>query len=119
MASSIHALCPSPETRVAFLCSPTGYVAFQSHPTLPALTRTLLFEYDARFNVLPVVGRTSESRAAGTGPGVQEGGFVKYDLHDPMRFPKELEGTVDVAVVDVPYLNEVSAQPFSLLVIAP
>ncbi|KAL7415529.1 putative N6-adenine methyltransferase-domain-containing protein [Mrakia frigida] len=100
LAKSIRSLCPTPQTRVAFLCSPTGYVAFQSLNPLP---RTLLFEYDARFDVLPVVGR---DRRISTGPSKEEGGFVKYDLHEPEKWDKQLEGTVDIAVVDVPYLNE-------------
>ena len=32
---------------------------------------------------------------------------MKYDLHEPEKWDKQLEGTVDFAVVDVPYLNEV------------
>jgi hypothetical protein len=48
----------------------------------------LLFEYDERFGALPVVGRTSKP----SGPGeksrlLEEGGFVKYDLYEPERFP--------------------------------
>lgn len=32
---------------------------------------------------------------------------MKYDLHEPGKWDRQLEGTVDIAVVDVPYLNEV------------
>lgn len=77
--------------RLAFLASPTAYVAFQHlHPQ----SNTLLLEYDARFDVLP------------------GSGFVKWDLFDPDRLPESARGTVELAVVDPPYLNEV--RPLSL-----
>ncbi|CDZ96375.1 Uncharacterized conserved protein [Phaffia rhodozyma] len=110
LASSLHALC-TPSTRVAFLSSPTGYVAFQSQPS--PLKRTLLFEYDDRFEILPVVGRTrkerrerKESGRDTQGIGKDEGGFVKYDLYEPLKWGEGLRGTVDLAVIDPPYLNE-------------
>jgi hypothetical protein len=95
-ARSIRSIC-TPSTRVAFVCSPTCYVAFQGLPQ--PLSRTLLFEYDDRFAVLPVT----------TGNGEERRGFIQYDLYEPERIPKDLEGSVDVVVVDPPYLNEVSS----------
>jgi hypothetical protein len=142
LARSINALFSpsSPPPRIAFLSSPTAYVALQSLPN-PS-TRTLLFEYDERFDVLPVAGPRRRTLIGGGASdiGKNEGGFVKYDLYEPESFPKELRGTVgtycvtplspvactfarqtptiltwpdpcryvDLAVIDPPYLNEVS-----------
>lgn len=109
LAASLKAIC-EPTTRVAFLSSPTGYVAFQSQPS--PLKRTLLFEYDDRFQILPVVGRTKGERRAGKEReeiGVEEGGFVHYDLYEPEKWSAGLRGTVNLAVIDPPYLNEVSS----------
>lgn len=83
LASSLSLLSSS---RTAFLASPTAYVAFQHLNPQP---NALLLEYDARFDVLP--GK----------------GFIKWDLFDPERLPESLKGTVELAVVDPPYLNEV------------
>lgn len=48
-----------------------------------------LFEYDKRFELF----------AADK--------FVHYDLEEPLKFPEELRGTVDIAIADPPFLNEV------------
>jgi len=98
LARSLFSLCDAPTTRVAFLCSPTAFVAFQHENPLE---RTLLFEYDDRFEVL-----------AGNK-------FVRYDLNEPDAVPEKYKGTVDLAVVDPPYLrtatNENIAKTLSLL----
>ena len=46
-------------------------------------------EYDRRFEL--VAGRR----------------FIRYDLDEPDAFPEELRGSLEVAVVDPPFLNEV------------
>lgn len=48
-----------------------------------------LLEYDRRFEL--VAGRR----------------FIRYDLDEPDAFPEELRGSLEVAVVDPPFLNEV------------
>jgi EEF1A lysine methyltransferase 1 len=85
LAKSIHSIC-TPTTNVAFVCCPTAYVASQY---LYGRTNDYLFEVDTRFEALS---------AGGT--------FIKYDLNEPDLFPKNLSGTMDIAVVDPPYLNE-------------
>lgn len=123
LARALRDLCPSTSTRVAFISSPTAYVAFQSlssssfaHPSEVALERTVLFEYDDRFAALPVTGRTPPSEDAEPGPveprNAERGGFQKYDLYDPENFDERLRGTVDIAVIDPPYLNEVRLPAF-------
>ena len=69
------------------MCCPTGFVAFQHEN--PGMRKTRLLEFDNRFAL--VAGRA----------------FVKYDLDEPDIFPEELRGTVDIAILDPPFLNEV------------
>lgn len=33
--------------------------------------------------------------------------FVHYNLEEPEQYPDELRGTVDIAIADPPFLNEV------------
>lgn len=75
---------------MAYLCCPTGFVAFQH--TNP-LRETRLLEFDRRFALL--AGKH----------------FVHYDLDEPDKLPAELLGSVDIAVVDPPFLNEVLLAP--------
>ncbi|KAE9397256.1 hypothetical protein BT96DRAFT_966267 [Gymnopus androsaceus JB14] len=86
LAESIYQICPDSSTNVAFLCCPTGFVAFQ-HLYGPRNT-TRLLEFDQRFSVLA--------------PEL----FVPYDINEPDDFPDSLKCSVDIAVVDPPYLNE-------------
>jgi hypothetical protein len=65
-----------PDTKIAFLCSPTAYVAFQHHKHLEG---AYCFEYDQRFE--------SAFRQ----------NFVHYDLHQPEKLPESLLGVVDIA----------------------
>ncbi|KAL8292740.1 hypothetical protein RQP46_001352 [Phenoliferia psychrophenolica] len=75
--------------KVAFLCCPTGFVAFQhAYPELRNSTR--LLEFDQRFALM--AGRS----------------FVRYDLDEPDVFPEELRGSVEIAVLDPPFLNEIT-----------
>ena len=37
--------------------------------------------------------------------------YVYYDLDEPDVFPESLKGTVDLAVIDPPFLNEESYIP--------
>lgn len=85
LAKFVRDLC-SEESRVAFVCSPTAFVAFQH--TNP-LKHTKLLEFDRRFSIL--AGRS----------------FVPYDIDEPENVPETLIGKVDLAVVDPPFLNEV------------
>ncbi|SCV69627.1 BQ2448_2647 [Microbotryum intermedium] len=87
LAQYIRSLCPSTSTRVAFLCCPTGYVGFQHTNPLP---RTLLLEYDQRFELL------------------DPDQFVHYDIDEPEDVPQDIRGTVDIAICDPPFLNEVT-----------
>ncbi|BGP19633.1 hypothetical protein JCM10213_000090 [Rhodosporidiobolus nylandii] len=87
----VYSWC-TPQTRVAFLSCPTSYVAFQHQNPLKD---AWLFEYDARFRLF-----------AGDK-------FVHYDLEEPDKFPEELKGTVDIAIADPPFLNEVTNRYFS------
>jgi hypothetical protein len=88
LARFIRSLCPESTTRVAFLCCPTGYVGFQHTNPLP---ETKLLEYDRRFGLF--AGKN----------------FVPYDIDEPEELPAELKGTVELAVCDPPFLNEVSS----------
>ncbi|KAF9074026.1 putative N6-adenine methyltransferase-domain-containing protein, partial [Rhodocollybia butyracea] len=84
LVESVYSLCDS-STNVAFICCPTGFVASQ-HPYPKKNTR--LLEFDQRFSALA------------------PGQFVPYDLNEPDIFPSSLKNSVDIAVVDPPYLNE-------------
>lgn len=86
LAKAIYSLC-NPSSTVAFVCCPTAFVAFQ-HAT--PLQSARLLEYDRRFAVL------SPKQ------------YVSYDLEEPDNFPEALRGAVDIAIVDPPFLNEVS-----------
>lgn len=70
------------ESKVVFISSPTAYVAYAHLFPSP---NNYLFEFDERF--------TSLSK-----------NYVHYDLFNP-AYPKELEGQVDLVVVDPPFLN--------------
>ncbi|EPQ27711.1 uncharacterized protein PFL1_04849 [Pseudozyma flocculosa PF-1] len=75
---------------IAFLCSPTAYVGYHhfiSPSSSKMTTTTKLLEYDTRFELLA------------------PGDFVKYDLHDPLNLPSDLEANVDLCIVDPPFLN--------------
>lgn len=88
LSTFVYSHLPSPAAKVAFICCPTGFVAFQhAYPERREATR--LMEFDRRFALL--AGR----------------GFVGYDLDEPQVFPDELKGSVEVAVVDPPFMNEV------------
>ncbi|GAA6063515.1 hypothetical protein JCM10212_004728 [Sporobolomyces blumeae] len=80
-----------PTSRIAFLCCPTSYVAFQNQTPLPDVW---LLEYDGRFGLL----------------GDK---FVHYDLEEPEKIPKNLWGTVDIAIADPPFLNEITNKHLS------
>ncbi|CAA7267726.1 unnamed protein product [Cyclocybe aegerita] len=86
LADCLHSLC-TPTTKIAFVCCPTGFVAFQHKKKLEGAR---LLEFDQRFAVL------SPSQ------------FVPYDLNEPDVFPEVLKESFDLVVVDPPYLNEVT-----------
>uniref|UniRef100_A0A0W0GCP7 Uncharacterized protein n=1 Tax=Moniliophthora roreri TaxID=221103 RepID=A0A0W0GCP7_MONRR len=86
LAQSIRSIT-RPSDNIAFLCCPTAFVAFQ-HEYSSKNAR--LLEFDKRFSVL------DPKR------------FIPYDLDEPDDFHESLRGTVDVAVVDPPFLNEVT-----------
>ena len=69
------------------MCCPTVFVAFQH---MKRLDNAMLLEYDQRFAVL------SPKQ------------FIAYDLDEPDIFPESLKGSVELAVVDPPFLNEVN-----------
>ncbi|GAA5953445.1 hypothetical protein JCM21900_005666 [Sporobolomyces salmonicolor] len=87
----IHSFA-TPSTRIAFLCCPTSYVAFQHQNPLPDVW---LLEYDGRFGL---VGQEK---------------FVHYDLEEPDKIPQSLRGTVDIAIADPPFLNEITNRHLS------
>jgi len=82
-ARILHTLC-TPTTSVAFLCCPTAFVAFQ-HTRF--LRNARLLEVDGRFGVL-----TRQ--------------YVPYDMEEPTALPAYLTQSVDLAIVDPPFLNE-------------
>ena len=86
LAETLHSLCDS-TTKVVFMCCPTAFVAFQHKKRLD---NAMLLEYDQRFAVL------SPKQ------------FVPYDLDEPDIFPESLKGSIEIAVVDPPFLNEVN-----------
>ncbi|KAJ7072622.1 putative N6-adenine methyltransferase-domain-containing protein [Mycena amicta] len=83
-AALLHKLC-DPDTSIAFLCCPTAFVAFQH---LRPLKGAKLLEVDGRFGVLAPKH------------------FIHYDLEEPLALPDHLTNSVDIAVVDPPFLNE-------------
>ncbi|KAF7971350.1 hypothetical protein HWV62_21370 [Athelia sp. TMB] len=91
LAEAVHAIVPAPTegSNIAYICCPTGYIAFQNmHPS----ATTLLLEYDQRFAIA----------AASSGGGH----FVHYDLEED-KIPDAIKGTVELAILDPPFLNEV------------
>jgi len=86
LAETLHSLCDS-TTKVVFMCCPTAFVAFQHKKRLD---NAMLLEFDQRFAVL------SPKQ------------FIPYDLDEPDIFPESLKGSVELAVVDPPFLNEVT-----------
>ncbi|KAJ7582711.1 putative N6-adenine methyltransferase-domain-containing protein, partial [Mycena floridula] len=84
-AAGLQKLC-SPSSTVAFLCCPTTFVAFQNGNT--EKIQTYLLEVDRRFEVLAPKQ------------------YVYYDLDEPDNFPDFLKGSIDLAVVDPPFLND-------------
>lgn len=93
LAETLHSLCDS-TTKIAFMCCPTAFVAFQH---MKRLENALLLEFDQRFAVL------SPKQ------------FIPYDLDEPDIFPESLKGSVEFAVVDPPFLNEVKPIPHFFL----
>ncbi|GAA6025822.1 hypothetical protein JCM8202_006254 [Rhodotorula sphaerocarpa] len=87
----LYSLC-TPSTRIAFLSCPTAYIGFQHENPLPD---AWLWEYDTRFKL--VAGEK----------------FVHYNLEEPEQYPEELRGTVDIAIADPPFLNEVTNRYFA------
>ncbi|KAJ6620152.1 putative N6-adenine methyltransferase-domain-containing protein [Mycena sp. CBHHK59/15] len=83
-ARILHTLC-TPATKIAFLCCPTAFVAFQH---IRPLKNARLLEIDGRFAVL------------------SPGHYVPYDMEDPTALPAYLNESVDIAVLDPPFLNE-------------
>ncbi|KAL1747337.1 putative N6-adenine methyltransferase-domain-containing protein [Schizophyllum fasciatum] len=85
LARGVAALARGQDATVAFVCCPTAYVGFQHAYAHPGAR---LLEVDPRFELL--------ARAQ----------FVRFDLFVPQKLPAAMRGTVDVAVVDPPFLNE-------------
>ncbi|KAF9051102.1 hypothetical protein BDZ89DRAFT_939893, partial [Hymenopellis radicata] len=88
LAKCVRALCDDSST-VAFISCPTAFVAFQH---INPLTGARLLEVDQRFAVLAPKH------------------YIHYDLDEPDVYPPSLKGAVDVAVVDPPFLNEITNQ---------
>ncbi|KAK7468307.1 Protein-lysine N-methyltransferase efm5 [Stygiomarasmius scandens] len=86
LAESIHSLC-EPNSTIAFLCCPTAFVAFQHEYSYK---NAYLLEFDQRFSVLA--------------PKL----YIPYDLDEPDVFPDSLREKVDLAIVDPPFLNEIT-----------
>lgn len=85
MSELLHSMCTA-ETKIAFMCSPTAFVAFQH---MKQLRGAYLFEFDRRFGILAPKQ------------------YVPYDLDSPDDFPPRFKGYFDVVVADPPFLNEV------------
>jgi hypothetical protein len=90
LARMIEASLPqlaSSKPTIAFMCSPTAFVALLSTCTdIANRCNPVLMEYDGRFAALP-------------------GRFVNYDLDEPDQVPEDLVRSVDLAVIDPPFLN--------------
>ncbi|KAJ7088215.1 putative N6-adenine methyltransferase-domain-containing protein [Mycena crocata] len=84
LARILHNLC-TPTTSVAFVCCPTAFVAFQH---IRPRKNARLLEFDGRFSVLAPRQ------------------YVPYDMEEPTALPAHLSGSVDIAIVDPPFLNE-------------
>ena len=95
LARQLHALLEECGTnaRIAFVSCPTAYVAFQH--LYDRAHDTYLFEYDSRFELI-----AAEQ-------------FVKYDFNESAALPEALLGTIDVLVLDPPFLNVATNQGFS------
>ncbi|KIM78231.1 hypothetical protein PILCRDRAFT_75814 [Piloderma croceum F 1598] len=93
LAEAVHTVIPAPTERsnIAYICCPTGYIASQN---LYQSATPLLLEYDQRFAVA----------AASSG-----GHFIHYDLEED-TLPDTIKGTVELAIVDPPFLNEGSTE---------
>ena len=92
LAEAVHRVVPAPteSSNIAYICCPTGYIASQN---LHQSATTLLLEFDQRFAVA----------AASSGGGY----FIPYDLEED-NILDAIKGTVELAIVDPPFLNEVS-----------
>ncbi|CAO1631239.1 unnamed protein product [Parajaminaea phylloscopi] len=89
------------QATVAFVCSPTAFVAFQHRYGVDTSAATAaqegwksgtdlwMLEIDERFKV-----------------AAKDGGFVKYDFNTPLKGLGEMRGCVDMVVIDPPFLNE-------------
>lgn len=87
--------------RIAFLCSPTAFVAFQDRYGQRSSSEDsvvsgwqsgmnlFMFEIDERFIV-----------------AARNGGFVKYDFNTPLKGLAEMRHSFDMVVIDPPFLNE-------------
>ncbi|CAD6564088.1 MAG: hypothetical protein CYPHOPRED_001956 [Cyphobasidiales sp. Tagirdzhanova-0007] len=100
LAGEVARMC-NPQTRLAFLCCPSGYAAFMalSKCTLSP-EQVYLFEYDERFKRLA------------------HSGFVKYDLNEPSEIllsqaSESLQNAMDIIVVDPPYHAQASQRKIS------
>ena len=83
LAQNLYKLC-TPSTRIAFICCPTAFVAFQHSNPLPGAR---LLEVDQRFGIL------APSQ------------YIVYDIHHPERVPEQLINSFDIIVADPPFLN--------------
>jgi hypothetical protein len=92
IAEAIHAQC-SVGSRVAFLCAPTAFVAFQN---VKQSKEAYVFEVDQRFAVL------------------SPRQYVFYDLDEPEAFPQRFRHYFDFVVADPPFLNEVRVTTYQL-----
>lgn len=75
--------------RIAFLCSPTAFVAFQHlyHQEYKSGEDAFLMEIDERFKI------------------VAPKAFIRYDYNLPTKGLAALQNQVDMVVIDPPYLN--------------
>jgi len=98
LAEAAHRVIPAPteKSNIAYICCPTGYIALQH---LHQSTTPLLLEYDQRFAVA----------AASSG-----GHFIHYDLEED-NLLDTIKGTVELAIVDPPFLNEGSTEDLSVI----
>lgn len=95
--SYVASQCESADQRLAFLCCPTSFVAFRhAFPSRPAK----LLEFDKRFGL------------------VDKRNYIFYDLDDPEAIPDELAGSIDLAICDPPFLNEVSVMSHDSVVVS-
>jgi hypothetical protein len=98
LAAARHAAGGAGTVNVACLACPSAYKALRALG-LPPYVRAWVFEVDTRF-------------------GVFGEDFVHYDFNAPLRFPEALRGSMDVVIMDPPFINRDCLRAFARTALA-